>query len=142
MRVMQQQLQEQNHQIAGLVSALKEQKCSTSTAANPSSPAPRIDTYGDLIRDLPSFNYDADEDATFDARFKRYGAVIDDRGTELSSERKRNLIIEKLDKAAYKTYSEHVLPLKPQDIDLATTIENLTKLFGPKNRHSFDDASS
>ncbi|KHJ92364.1 hypothetical protein OESDEN_07750 [Oesophagostomum dentatum] len=63
---------------------------------------------------------------------KRYGAVIDDRGAELFPERKRNLIIEKLDSAAYKTYSEHVLPLKPQEIDLATTIENRTKLFGPK----------
>ncbi|EPB75657.1 hypothetical protein ANCCEY_05248 [Ancylostoma ceylanicum] len=46
--------------------------------------------------------------------------------------RKRNLIVEKLDKATYKTYSEHVLPLKPQEIDLATTIDNLRKLFGPK----------
>ncbi|KAL6724204.1 hypothetical protein Aduo_019111 [Ancylostoma duodenale] len=107
------------------------EKASTS-AADVTSPAPRVDPYGDLVRDLPTFNYEGDEDETFNAWYTRYGPVIDGRGKALSDDRKRNLIVEKLDKATYKTYSEHVLPLKPQEIDLATTIENLRKLFGPK----------
>ncbi|KIH56791.1 hypothetical protein ANCDUO_13022 [Ancylostoma duodenale] len=59
--------------------------------------------------------------------------LIDDRGSTLSEERKRNLIVDKLDRAAYKTYSEHVLPLKRRDIDLPTTLLNLTKLLGHKD---------
>ncbi|EPB68545.1 hypothetical protein ANCCEY_12363 [Ancylostoma ceylanicum] len=110
---------------------VEREKASTS-AADVTSPAPRVDPYGDLVRDLPTFNYEGDEDETFNAWYTRYGPVIDDRGKALSDDRKRNLIVEKLDKATYKTYSEHVLPLKPQEIDLATTIDNLRKLFGPK----------
>ncbi|KAL6738958.1 hypothetical protein Aduo_012454 [Ancylostoma duodenale] len=68
-------------------------------------PVPIADPYGDLVRDLPAFNYDEDDDATFDAWIKRYGPVIDDRGSTLSEECKRNLIVDKLDRAAYKTYS-------------------------------------
>ncbi|KAK5965686.1 hypothetical protein GCK32_012919 [Trichostrongylus colubriformis] len=70
------------------------------------------DPYGDLIRGIPNFVYDAEDDETFEAWFKRYGPVIDDRGYALSDDRKRNLIIDKLDKSTYKTYFEHVLPLK------------------------------
>ncbi|EYB86469.1 hypothetical protein Y032_0278g1158 [Ancylostoma ceylanicum] len=110
---------------------VEREKASTS-AADVTSPAPRVDPYGDLVRDLPTFNYKGDEDETFNAWYTRYGPVIDDRGKALSDDRKRNLIVEKLDKATYKTYSEHVSPLKTQEIDLATTIDNLRKLFGPK----------
>uniref|UniRef100_A0A0N4WYM2 DUF7083 domain-containing protein n=1 Tax=Haemonchus placei TaxID=6290 RepID=A0A0N4WYM2_HAEPC len=80
--------------------------------------------YGDLVRDLPYFNYDEDDDSTFDAWYKRYGRVIDDRGSSLPDGRKRDLIIDKLDKATYKTYSEHVSPLEPRDIDLSTTVRH------------------
>ncbi|RCN47570.1 hypothetical protein ANCCAN_06341 [Ancylostoma caninum] len=50
-------------------------------------------------------------DITSQAPRLRY--AIDDRGKALSDDRKRNLIVEKLDKGTYKTYSKHVLPLKP-----------------------------
>ncbi|VDP27410.1 unnamed protein product [Heligmosomoides polygyrus] len=60
------------------------------------------------------------------------GAELPFPGSTLSDERKRNLLVDKLDNAAYKTYAEHVLPLKPADIDLPTTIQNLVQLFGPK----------
>ncbi|KAL6739961.1 hypothetical protein Aduo_013357 [Ancylostoma duodenale] len=125
-------LQQQNQRIADLVSMLVERQKASTSAADFASPAPRVDPYGDLVRDLPTFNYEEDEDETFNAWYTRYGPVIDDRGKALSDDRKRNLIVEKLDKTTYKTYSEHVLPLKPQEIDLTTTIKNLRKLFGPK----------
>ncbi|KAL6730979.1 hypothetical protein Aduo_001894 [Ancylostoma duodenale] len=125
-------LQQQNQRIVDLVSMLVEKEKASTSAADVTLPAPRVDPYGDLVRDLPTFNYEGDEDETFNAWYTRYGPVIDDRGKALSDDRKRNLIVEKLDKATYKTYSEHVLPLKPQEINLATTIENLRKLFGPK----------
>ncbi|KAL6742097.1 hypothetical protein Aduo_015289 [Ancylostoma duodenale] len=104
-------LQQQNQRIADLVSMLSREKA-LSRAADVTPPAPRVDPYGDL--------------------YTRYGPVINGRGKALSDNRKRNLLVEKLDKATYKTYSEHILPLKPQEIDLAITIENLRKLFGPK----------
>ncbi|KHJ85218.1 hypothetical protein OESDEN_15060 [Oesophagostomum dentatum] len=77
-------MQQQNQQIVGLVSALVEQKCPTSTAAGSSSSAHMADIYGDSCA------------------------------------------------ISLRSVMKHVLPLKPQEIDLATTIENLTKLFGPK----------
>ena len=70
-------MQEQNQQIVGLVSALLEQNCPTSTSADPSSPAPRTDIYGDLVRDLLSFSYEDDKDATFDVWFEHCVALID-----------------------------------------------------------------
>ncbi|XGW17346.1 hypothetical protein V3C99_002168, partial [Haemonchus contortus] len=100
-----QALQRQMHQ---LLTVLVDQKLGPEQApTKQQSP----DAYGDLMRDLPYFNYDEDDDSTFDAWYKRYGPVIDDRGSSLPDDRKRNLVIDKLDKATYKTYSEHVLPL-------------------------------
>ncbi|VDO83997.1 unnamed protein product [Heligmosomoides polygyrus] len=122
-----------------LVTRLIEQRDPTSTHAVQGVPA--IDPYGDLVRDLPAFVYDKDDDTTFDAWYKRYGPVIEDRGAALTEERRRNLVIDKLDNATYKSYAEHVLPLKPRDIDFATTIQKLTLLFGPKRtliRRRFD----
>ncbi|VDP06658.1 unnamed protein product [Heligmosomoides polygyrus] len=58
--------------------------------------------------------------------------VINDRGSSLPDERKRNLLLDKLDRHAYKTYSDYVLPQEPRHIDLAATVDKLTKLFGPK----------
>ncbi|KAK5985399.1 Gap-Pol polyprotein [Trichostrongylus colubriformis] len=102
---------------------------SSSLRSTPSNP------YGDLIRYIPNFVYDVEDDETFETWFKRYGPVIDDRGYALSNDRKRNLIKDKLDKSAYKTCSERVSPLKPKDIRFSITIQNLTKLFGPKRTH-------
>ncbi|RCN28127.1 hypothetical protein ANCCAN_26135, partial [Ancylostoma caninum] len=99
---------QQLQHLTELMATLVDQKRMSSP---PTLPMPVADPYGDLMQDLPAFNYDEDDDATFDAWIKRYGP---------------------LDRAAYKTYSEHVLPLKPRDIDLPTTLLNLTKLFGPK----------
>lgn len=97
----------------------------------PAIPLPAPDPYGDLVRDLPSFCYD-DDDITFKDWFRRYGPVINDRGSSLPDERKRNLLLDKLDRHAYKTYSDYVLPQEPRHIDLAVTVDKLTKLFGRK----------
>nr|CDJ96741.1 unnamed protein product [Haemonchus contortus] len=68
------------------------------------------DAYGDVMRDLPYFNYDEDDDPMHGIR---YGPVVNDRGSSLPDNCERTLIIDKLDKATYKTYSKHALPLKP-----------------------------
>lgn len=65
---------------------------------------------------LPVFNYNPDDETTFDVWYKRYEHVIDDRGQALSEE--RNLLMDKLEKATYKTYRKHVLPFTPKDVDL------------------------
>ncbi|KAL6742096.1 hypothetical protein Aduo_015289 [Ancylostoma duodenale] len=59
-------LQQQNQRIADLVSMLSREKA-LSRAADVTPPAPRVDPYGDLVRDLPTFNYEGDEDETFNA---------------------------------------------------------------------------
>ncbi|KAL6735918.1 hypothetical protein ANCDUO_24463 [Ancylostoma duodenale] len=84
-------LQQQNQRIANLVSMLVEREKASTSAADVTSPSPRVDPYGDLVRDLPMFNYEGDEDEAFNAWYARYGPVIDDRGKALSDNRKRNL---------------------------------------------------
>uniref|UniRef100_W6NK13 DUF7083 domain-containing protein n=1 Tax=Haemonchus contortus TaxID=6289 RepID=W6NK13_HAECO len=67
-----QALQRQMHQV---LTVLVDQKLGPEQApTKQQSP----DAYGDLMRDLPYFNYDEDDDSTFDAWYKRYGPVIDD----------------------------------------------------------------
>nr|CDJ83631.1 unnamed protein product [Haemonchus contortus] len=87
------------------------------------------DAYGDLMRDLPYFNYDEDDDSTFDAWYKRYGPVIDDRGSPLPDDRKRILIIDKLDKARRFGTRLTVEAARHLFIHYCQT---LAKLFGPK----------
>ncbi|RCN33236.1 hypothetical protein ANCCAN_20948 [Ancylostoma caninum] len=58
--------------------------------------------------------YNADDETTFDAWYKRYGPVID--SSDWSSTIRRT----------------KAKPARRQDIDLPETIRNLTKLFGPK----------
>ncbi|KAK5975218.1 Gap-Pol polyprotein [Trichostrongylus colubriformis] len=122
-------MQQQNEHRSKFLAALVDQKLMPAQSPDKAS-AP--DAYGDLIRDLPQFSYEEDDESTFDPWFRRYGAVIDDRGSSLTDDGKRNLIIDKLDKVTYKTYAEHVLPLKPRDIKLSTTVETLKRLFDPK----------
>ncbi|KAL6739094.1 hypothetical protein Aduo_012580 [Ancylostoma duodenale] len=52
--------------------------------------------------------------------------------------RSHNLIVDKLDRAAYKTYLEDVLPLKLSDVDLPGTFFDWTKLFGRLTRARFE----
>ncbi|VDP08514.1 unnamed protein product [Heligmosomoides polygyrus] len=66
------------------------QSCSNHTAYHT---PPRPDPYGDLVRDLPTFCYDDDDDTTFKDWFRRYGPIINDRGSSLPDERKRNLLL-------------------------------------------------
>ncbi|VDP44495.1 unnamed protein product [Heligmosomoides polygyrus] len=61
---------------AGLVEILT---CSRNSCSFYSNSSP-IYPYGDLVRDLPAFVYDKDDDTTFDAWYKRYGPVIEDCG--------------------------------------------------------------
>lgn len=113
-----------------LITSLVDQKA---TPAPTPSPAPAAyDPYGALVREIPIFSYDKDDHDTFDTWTKPYGPVVDDRGADLTDERKRNLVVDKLDSYAYKTYAENVLQQKLRDIGLETTIQNLTQLFGPK----------
>ncbi|VDO70993.1 unnamed protein product [Heligmosomoides polygyrus] len=113
--------------MVSMMEKLLENKAAPTTP--PAIPLPAPDPYGDLVGDLPTFCYD-DDDTTFKDWFRRYGPVINDRGSSLPDE--RNLLLDKLERHAYKTYSDYVLPQEPRHIDLAATVDKLTKLFGPK----------
>ncbi|KAL6727094.1 hypothetical protein ANCDUO_00736 [Ancylostoma duodenale] len=72
-----------------LVTHLVNQKDTTTRQpTTPTSTAIPNGPYSDLIRALPVFNCNADDETTFDAWYKRYGPVIDDRAAALSEERK------------------------------------------------------
>ncbi|XGW34979.1 hypothetical protein V3C99_018765, partial [Haemonchus contortus] len=47
-------------------------------------------------------------------------------------DKKRDLILLKLDDAAYRKYADDILPSQPHEIDFNTTVRNLQKLFTSK----------
>ncbi|VDO91198.1 unnamed protein product [Heligmosomoides polygyrus] len=96
-------LQQQNQQMVSMMEKLLENKAAPTTPL--AIPLPATDPYGDLVRDLSTFCYD-DDDTTFKDWFN-------DRGSSLPDERKRNLLLDKLDRHAYKTHSDYVLPQEP-----------------------------
>ncbi|KAK6744609.1 hypothetical protein RB195_011375 [Necator americanus] len=67
---------------------------------------------------------------TFVYWFKRYGLVI--RDSTLSDSRKRDLIVMKLDEDAYRRYADDILPKKPHEFGVETTVTNLKELFASK----------
>ncbi|KAK5981202.1 hypothetical protein GCK32_005781 [Trichostrongylus colubriformis] len=91
--------QQQNEHTNKLLAALVDQKLVPARSPEKAS-AP--DAYEDLMRDLPRFSYEQDDESTFDLWFTRYGAVIDDRGSSLTDDRKRSLIIDKLNKKKFE----------------------------------------
>ncbi|KAK5967228.1 hypothetical protein GCK32_000241 [Trichostrongylus colubriformis] len=106
---MMQNLQSQQlEMMQNLLTRMAENKGVTTPSTLPSGPS---DPYGNLIRDIPNFVYDVEDDETFGTWFKRYGPVIDDRGCALSDDRKRNLIIDKLDKSTYRRIPSTSYPL-------------------------------
>ncbi|VDK66248.1 unnamed protein product [Cylicostephanus goldi] len=48
---------------------------------------------------------------------------------EDTDNRKRDVVLMKLDEGAYRKYADEVLPAKPHNLDLSTTIGNLQELF-------------
>ncbi|VDP58648.1 unnamed protein product [Heligmosomoides polygyrus] len=99
--------QQQNQQMVSMMEKLLENKAAPTTLPAIPFPAP-----GDLVRDLPTFCYDNDDDITF--KDSSPPSMIE------------------LDRHAYKTYTDYVLPQEPRHINLAATVDKLTKLFGPK----------
>ncbi|VDP24136.1 unnamed protein product [Heligmosomoides polygyrus] len=79
-------LQQQNQQMVSLMERLLENKDASTTPSAIPLPAP--DSYGDLVRDLPTFCYDDDDATIFKDWFRRYGPVINDRRSSLPDERK------------------------------------------------------
>nr|CDJ92916.1 uncharacterized protein K02A2.6-like [Haemonchus contortus] len=62
--------------------------------------------------------------------FKRYGPII--RDSTIPEDKKRDLILLKLDDAAYRKYADDILPSQPHEINFNTTVRNLQKLFTSK----------
>ncbi|KAK6032868.1 tRNA ligase class I, partial [Ostertagia ostertagi] len=70
--------------------------------------------YDQLNKDVEKFVYDEESGYTFDYWYRRYGHII-----EASRQR-------------YRKYADDVLPLQPHEIDFATTVRKLQKLFASK----------
>nr|CDJ91861.1 Integrase domain containing protein [Haemonchus contortus] len=86
--------------------------------------------YDQLNKDVEKFVADEDAGQTFDYWFKRYGPII--RDSTIPEDKKRDLILLKLDDAAYRKYADDILPSQPHEIDFNTTVRNLQKLFTSK----------
>ncbi|KAK5981200.1 hypothetical protein GCK32_005779 [Trichostrongylus colubriformis] len=67
-------MQQQNEHTNKLLAALVDQKLVPARSPEKAS-AP--DAYEDLMRDLPRFSYEQDDESTFDLWFKRYAGLTD-----------------------------------------------------------------
>ena len=120
---MQMQWQAQQEQMKTLVTALtSNQRVAVQDASK--------DQYDQLSKDVQKFTLDEETGNTFAYWYGRYGPVI--RDSQLPDQKKRDLILMKLDEEAYRKYADEVLPAQPSDLDFDTTVANLQKLFASK----------
>ncbi|KAK6019330.1 hypothetical protein OSTOST_15039, partial [Ostertagia ostertagi] len=86
--------------------------------------------YDQLNKDVEKFVYDEESGYTFDYWYRRYGHIIE--ASSIPEDKKRDFILLKLEDSAYRKYADDVLPSQPHEIDFATTVRKLQKLFASK----------
>ena len=93
----------------------------------------------DLISQrITEFNYDLDNNNTFDIWISRFEDIFRKEGTALDEETllllllktRVRILISKLSNTVFKRYSDIILPQKPSDFSFHQTINKLTKHFG------------
>ena len=79
---------------------------------------------------ITEFNYDPDNNNTFDIWISRFEDIFRKEGTALDEETRVRILISKLSNTVFKRYSDIILPQKPSDFSFHQTINKLTKHFG------------
>uniref|UniRef100_A0A1I8A0M0 MT domain-containing protein n=1 Tax=Steinernema glaseri TaxID=37863 RepID=A0A1I8A0M0_9BILA len=120
-------IKQQQESIAALLKA-------TATAPAPSAASAVLDKKQILMEKLANtmeiFAYDEAIDSTFDTWIARYDVVFRKDGEDLQDEDRVRLLLRKLTTDTYNRYAKLLLPLKPTDLDFATTIDKMTCFFG------------
>lgn len=85
-----------------------------------------------LVNMLETFQYDPENNNSFEAWFERYADVFNKEAVTLGDDGKVRLILMKMETSANERYRHSILPQKPGDISFADTIARLKALFKKK----------
>ncbi|XP_036345530.1 uncharacterized protein LOC118754748 [Rhagoletis pomonella] len=85
-----------------------------------------------LADSMVNFEYDPDNNQTFEAYYERYESVFTNEAEGLDEPTKVYLLFQKFNQEQYQRYADSILPLKPQDCTFENTVTILKKLFGYK----------
>lgn len=85
-----------------------------------------------LADSMEQFDYDPDNNQTFEAYFRRYESVLTTQAEGLDEPTKVHLLLQKFPQGQYQKYADSILPETPQDRTLSDTVETLKRLFGHK----------
>lgn len=80
---------------------------------------------------LAEFEYNEDEDSTFDSWLERYGKIIEEDGKCLNEAAKVRLLVGKLKSLEFRKYKDSVKPKGPYDLTYVETVAQLKLLFAP-----------
>ncbi|MFH4976831.1 hypothetical protein AB6A40_003540 [Gnathostoma spinigerum] len=95
-----------------------------------SPPPPKIEpTFDSLTQAITEFNYDPENDSTFDAWFKRFEDVFKVDGDKLDDAAKVRLLLRKLSTSAHEKYTNFILPKQPRDFSFNETVMTLKDMF-------------
>lgn len=115
------QLQQAVLQMAELLQKLAQP---TPTPSNPEQ------TLEALATNISEFSFDAENGVTFDKWYSRYTDLFETDARNLDDAAKVRLLLRKLDTPSHSRYVNYILPKLPKDVDLASTVETLSKIFG------------
>lgn len=127
---MQQQMQEMHSQHQEEMRLILQGRQSTpSEISRESSTAFKVKCLADS---MVQFEYDPENNQTFEAYYKRYESVLTTQADDLDEPTKVHLLLQKFPQPQYQRYADIILPKSPQDRSLAETVETLKLLFGHK----------
>uniref|UniRef100_A0A914WGZ2 CCHC-type domain-containing protein n=1 Tax=Plectus sambesii TaxID=2011161 RepID=A0A914WGZ2_9BILA len=82
-----------------------------------------------LSQCIIEFEFDPDNDVTFENWYKRFEGMLNVDGLSLDEKSRVRLLVSKLHTTVFAKYANHVLPQTPWDIDFDETVNLLTELF-------------
>lgn len=84
----------------------------------------------DLADSMLQFDYEPEDNATFETWFSRYESMFTDEAQDLSDKAKIRLLLMKFPNTGYQRYADSILPKKPHEFSFDDTIKKLKLLFG------------
>ena len=117
-----------------LLDALSNLNLSGATSASPGGSNSKMSSdFHDVSSQIDKFAYNPEELSTFDRWIRRAETVFaSDKAQNISDTDKAAIIRSKLSTNEYYQFESHILPKKPQELELNDTIKQLSMLFGRK----------
>lgn len=115
-----------------LNTAMQQQSSSTTNAVPAAPKSNTAELFSSIASQIENFNYDAESDCTFEKWYNRFEGFINEAGSDLSDTMKVKLILNKLGRSEYESFTESILPTDPTTLQLQDFINKLKNKFESK----------